>query len=182
MSTALRKEIIQKRNRSSSLPSIEIPNSLRRFSFSKLVKQNSLAEHQDDTKSTGSQNELAEKASNYIHLAQIHTHIDPLTIWEEKPYFKRDYLLREDNEQIKEKLFIKKNNNLLAMCKIIKKFQDEHFDGYLFKKGILSQANLKFDDLMSEIEILRKCNHENIIEVLFHITNLEKNLLNKYFL
>ena len=44
-------------------------------------------------------------------------------------------------------------------------FQDEHFDGYLFKKGILSQANLKFDDLMSEIEILRKCNHENIIEV-----------------
>jgi hypothetical protein len=167
MSTALRKEIIQKRNRSSSLPSIEIPNRLRRFSISKLVKQHSLAEQQDDTQSTGtgSQIELAEKAANYIHLAQIHTHIDPLTIWEEKSYFKRDYLIREDNEQIKEKLFIKKNNNLLAMCKIIKKFQDEHFDGYLFKKGILSQANLKFDDLMSEIEILRKCNHENIIEV-----------------
>lgn len=96
------------------------------------------------------------KPSDYAFLV---LDTDPTTHWEEQ----------EDlREPIMEacKIYKKKGAQLLAHTKIIDKFSDDYFDDYLVEMGILDECSLKFEDRMNEIEILRQCQHENIIR--FH--------------
>ena len=84
---------------------------------------------------------------------------DPTAHWEEQ----------EDlREPIMEacKIYKKRGTHLLAHTKVIDKFSDDYFDDYLVEMGILDECSLKFEDRMNEIEILRQCQHENIIR--FH--------------
>ena len=92
---------------------------------------------------------LEEKALGLIQLAKLTTHIDPVIVWQEKRDI-NDYLDKEndDEKQVSEKIFMKKNNNLLAVGKMVRSLDDE----------------ARYDEVMAEIDIVRKCNHENIIE------------------
>jgi serine/threonine protein kinase len=52
-----------------------------------------------------------------------------------------------------------------STCRIIKKFSNDCLDDYLVEIGILDESGFKFDEHMSEIELLRQCRHKNILSI-----------------
>jgi hypothetical protein len=68
-----------------------------------------------------------------------------------------------------------KQRNITANCKKVNKFSEDNFDDYLYEIGILTERYHKFEDYMSEIEILRQCDSSNFLkfyDVYFHENKL----------
>ena len=95
------------------------------------------------------------KPSDYTFLI---LDVDPNLHWEQQEDLRQPIMDRDAC-----KIYKQKSSNLLAHTKIIDKFSDDYFDDYLVEMGILDECSLKFEDRMNEIEILRQCEHQNII-------------------
>ena len=100
--------------------------------------------------------EARKKPHEYSFLIQD---IEPTDVWVEQKHLAEISMSTDADTS---KIYKNKETQQLAHTKIVDKFSDDYFDDYLVEMGILDECHLKFEDRMNEIEILRKCQHENI--------------------
>jgi len=156
-------------------------NNLRRLS---LIKRSNTKSESDtlDSPSAENPNQLpslsqrtaAPRVKSIDEYGFVRNNIDPLTEWSELRLQQATNSGTSSSVSLpKEKVYESKikfapnsQQILLASTRIIEKFSDDNFDYYLVEMGILDydQCGLKFEDYMSEIEILKACNHKNIVK------------------
>jgi hypothetical protein len=101
--------------------------------------------------------------------------VHPSLEWEDSEITQHSNYSDNLDERYIEKIFFKKKDYSIASCQIYDKFSDDYFDDYLFEIGILFESRIKFDDKITEIDLMLKCKHKNIIE--FYDAYYHENIL-----
>lgn len=134
------------------------------FSVEKSIDTTDSISESPSTQSFQQQPQPKNIVRQHTRPSYLKQNVHPSLEWEDSEITQRSNYSDNLDERYIEKIFFKKKDYSIASCQIYDKFSDDYFDDYLFEIGILFESRIKFDDKITEIDLMLKCKHKNIIE------------------